>query len=264
LRRLRAAQPDLASAVDLQIEWLQVERRVRARLPLPPLAFDPARVRERLAEGRPLLRFADLPLNWSELRYLLRTAADLMHRHDALDEAGFRRAEALARGDPGLEELVRAWFMTGVEPAAAAPPPDAAALEPVIQLAMRPFLVRCAEALTHLDFSPWRRGCCPLCGGEPEFAVITPAAERQLVCSRCTARWRFDPIACPFCGNEDRSAITTFASRDGLYRLAACEVCRRYLKAFDARRAPRPFLLEVDTIATLPLDAVALGRGYRS
>lgn len=262
LRRLRDAQPELASAIDLQIEWLQIERRVRLRLPLPSLSLDPSRVRAELAAGRPLLRFADIPLNWGDVRYLVRTAAELMYRHEALEEADFRRAAALARGDPALERLVRHWFAIGVEPAAAAP--ESAALEPVILLAMRPFLVRCAEACAHLDFSPWRRGCCPLCGGEPELSLITPAAERRLVCSRCTTQWGFDAIACPFCGNDDRSAITSFASRDGLYRLAACHVCRRYVKAFDARHAPRPFLLEVDAIATLPLDAAAMQRGYRA
>ncbi len=264
LKRLRLAHPELASAVDLQIEWLQVERRVRARLPLPPLQFDAEGVRRQLAGGRPLLRFSDVPVSWTDLRYLFRTAADLMYRHEALDEASFRRADALARGDPALETLVRDWFATGVDPGAPGLAPELAGLEPVAQLAMRPFLVRCAEASAHLDFSPWARGCCPLCGGEPEFAVITPAAERFLVCGRCTSRWRFHPVACPFCGNHDRAAITSFASPDRVYRITACEPCRRYLKAFDARHAPRPFLLEVDVIATLPLDAAAIGRGYRA
>jgi hypothetical protein len=39
-------------------------------------------------------------------------------------------------------------------------------------------------------------------------------------------------------------------------------VCRRYLKAYDSRSAERPVLVAVDTIATLPLDAAAMQRGY--
>ena len=62
--------------------------------------------------------------------------------------------------------------------------------------------------------------------------------------------------------NDDRARITTFASRDGRYRVSACDVCRRYLKAYDARNAPRPVMIAVDTIATLPLDAAAMQRGY--
>ena len=34
------------------------------------------------------------------------------------------------------------------------------------------------------------------------------------------------------------------------------------LKAYDARHATRPVMLAVDTIATLPLDAAAIQRGY--
>ena len=76
------------------------------------------------------------------------------------------------------------------------------------------------------------------------------------------AQWRFAALTCPFCLNDDRSLITSFATRDGRYRVSACDVCRRYLKAYDARRATRPLMVAVDTIATLPLDATAMQRGY--
>ena len=52
------------------------------------------------------------------------------------------------------------------------------------------------------------------------------------------------------------------ATRDGLYRVSACNICRRYLKAYDGRKALRPLMVGVDTIATLPLDAEAIQRGY--
>ena len=263
LTELRVAQPDLASAIDLQIELLRLERRVRPRLPLPTLTFDVGRVTDAIRNGRPLLRFDDLTLNWSDFRFVFRSVAELMRRHDALDEADYRRTEALGREAHRLEPLVVQWFVTGVDPGAANPPPDLAGLEPVIQLAMRPFLSRAAEALATIDAAEWARGCCPLCGGEPELATITPAAERLLICSRCTSRWRFDPIACPFCDNAERDRITSFASRDGRYRIYACDQCLRYLKAYDGRHASRPVMLAVDTIATLPLDAAAMQRGYR-
>ena len=112
-------------------------------------------------------------------------------------------------------------------------------------------------------FPGWKHGNCPLCGGEPDFSLITPAAERLLICSRCTSRWRFEQIACPFCLNADRSRITSFATRDGLYRLNGCDVCQRYIKAFDGRSAHRHVMPAVDAIATLPLDAAAAQRGYR-
>jgi formate dehydrogenase maturation protein FdhE len=41
-----------------------------------------------------------------------------------------------------------------------------------------------------------------------------------------------------------------------------CDKCKRYLKAYDARHSTRPVMVAVDTIATLPLDAAAMQRGY--
>ena len=50
---------------------------------------------------------------------------------------------------------------------------------------------------------------------------------------------------------------TSFATPDGQYRVYACDACHRYLKAYDGRRASRPVMPVVDSIATLPLDAAA-------
>ena len=130
--------------------------------------------------------------------------------------------------------------------------------------AMRPFLTRSADAvMAKTDLIGWTHGTCPLCGGEPDFSVITIAADRVLICGRCSARWRFPQLTCPFCLNGDRGRITSFASRDGQYRLNACDACDRYLKAFDARRASRPVMPVVDAVATLPLDAAAMQKGYK-
>jgi FdhE protein len=128
---------------------------------------------------------------------------------------------------------------------------------------MRPWMTRCAEVLqqrTELAF--WTHSHCALCGAEPDLSVITPAAERHLICARCALRWKFEPLTCPYCQNSDRSRITSFATPDGQYRVYACDQCRRYLKAYDGRRATRPVMPIVDNIATLPLDAYAMQRGY--
>ena len=89
-----------------------------------------------------------------------------------------------------------------------------------------------------------------------------PNATRRLICGRCVAQWNFPSLVCPFCANDDRARITTFAARDGRYRVSACDACQRYLKAYDSRTASRPVMVVVDSIATLPLDAAAIQRGY--
>jgi FdhE protein len=75
-------------------------------------------------------------------------------------------------------------------------------------------------------------------------------------------QWGFDGTACPFCRNHDRARLSSFATADGQYRVFGCDQCRRYLKAFDARHASRPVFPTFDNVATLPLDAAAIQRGY--
>jgi hypothetical protein len=266
LRRLKQDQPDLGSAAELQIQLFQLHRRVQSRVPLPGINLDPKHLTGLLAAGKPILSFDQVPVDWSDLRFLMRSAADAMRTHDAIEPDDYRRVDVLTRDADRLPAIVREWY-EAARPASAGGgevSDTIAGLEPLFLQAMRPFLSRCADAvMARTVFEGWTQGTCPLCGGEPDFSLITPAAERFLLCSRCVSRWRFHQLACPFCGNKDRSRITSFATRDGLYRLNACDVCQRYLKAFDGRNAPRPVMPAVDTIATLPLDAAAVQRGYR-
>ncbi len=266
LRQLKEEQPDLAQAVDLQIQLLQLQRRVQTRVPLPSMNLDAVVLDTALATGKPILGFEQVPIDWSDLRFLVRSTADAMRTHDAIEAEDYRRIEMLTRDADRLTPAVRNWYETSrPQPAGGGQvSADIAGLEPLLVQAMRPFLSRCAEAvMARSSFAGWLHGNCPLCGGEPDFSVITPAAERLLICSRCTTRWRFSQIGCPFCLNADRQRITSFATRDGLYRLNGCDVCQRYLKAYDARSAARPVMPAVDSIATLPLDAAAVQRGYR-
>jgi FdhE protein len=269
LKQLKLSQPELASAIDMQLALVEMQRRVQGRVPLPRIAVDPEWARAQQAAGRPLVRFGDIPLEWSDFRLTLRQTADILLRFEALERPDYERIVALAREGNALEPLVSAWYAatSGVEPGTDTknrPEPDApAGLDQVLVLALRPFLARCAESLTpQVDLASWNHGHCPICGWEADFAVITPGADRRLFCGRCVAQWAFAPLTCPFCANDDRALITSFATRDGRYRVYACDVCRRYLKAYDARHAQRPVMVAVDTIATLPLDAAAMQRGY--
>ena len=113
-----------------------------------------------------------------------------------------------------------------------------------------------------IDLSNWMRSYCPFCGGDPELGLMTAAGDRRLICGRCAGTWPFDALACPFCDSRDPGRTTSFASRDGRYRFTGCDVCHRYLKAYEARGADRPVMLDVDSIASLPLDAAAIQHGY--
>lgn len=271
LKRIKTEQPELASAVDMQLALVEMQRRVQSRVPLPWIQVDPEWLRTQQAEGRPAIRFRDIPLDWTDFRLTFRQTADILLRFEALERANYEKIVALGRAGNALEPLVTAWYNTtsGVEASGArdvrhgTPAEAPANLDQILVLAIRPFLARCTESLAqHIDLSAWHRGHCPFCGWEPDFAVITPSADRRLFCGRCMAHWSFAPLTCPFCSNDDRALITSFATRDGRYRVYACDVCRRYLKAYDGRNAPRPVMVAVDSIATLPLDAAAMQRGY--
>ena len=270
LRQLRVEQPELAAAVDLQIALVEIQRRVQARVPLPWIQPDPAWLAAQQAAGRPAVRFGDIPLEWSDLRLTLRQTADTLQRYDALERAEHAQILGLARAGDQLQPLIAQWYLatSGVDvdgPTERTPAGSPPSLDQVLLLSLRPFLARCAESLTQrVDFSQWHHGHCPYCGWEPDFAVITPGADRRLICGRCLGQWAYAPLTCPFCSNDDRSLVTSFATRDGRYRVYGCDVCRRYLKAYDGRSASRPVLVAVDSIATLPLDAAAMQRGYVS
>jgi hypothetical protein len=282
LKQIKATQPELETAVDMQIALVDMQRRVQSRVPLPWIQAEAEWLLAQQRAGRPLVRFADIPLDWTDFRLTLRQTADILRRFDALDAADHNQILALGRDGNALDPLVRQWYAVtsgvdgpgvpggreapggpGVDDARSRAPEGApASLEQVLVLAIRPFLARCAEALMRTDLSGWTHGHCPFCGWEPDFAVIMPSADRRLICGRCLAQWAFGSLTCPFCANDDRALITSFATRDGRYRVYACDVCRRYLKAYDGRSAGRPVMVAVDSIATLPLDAAAMQRGY--
>ena len=269
LKQLKVDQPELASAIDMQIALVDMQRRVQGRVPLPWIQVDPEWMRLQQAAGRPLVRFRDIPLEWSDFRLTFRQTADILQRFEAIERADHEKIVALGRDGNALEPLVSGWYeaTSGVEAGTdqekRAPSDEPPGLDQVLVLALRPFLARCAEALTQrIDLGNWNHGHCPICGWEPDFAVITPSADRRLFCGRCVAQWSFAALTCPFCSNDDRALITSFATRDGHYRVYACDVCRRYLKAYDGRRSQRAVMVAVDTIATLPLDAAAMQRGY--
>lgn len=269
LRALRAAQPQLAPAIDLQIELIELHRRLRARVPTPtaPLGIDEAR--GRLAAGRRLLELPEISLEWAEFRLALRQTADALRRHDALETSDHGPIVALAREADTLVALVTAWYAeTAVPPAeragrAAHREHLPAMLDQVFSLAIRPFLARAAEvAAQSVPVGEWGRPWCPYCGSEPEFAAVIADDVRVLTCGRCEGRWPWVFVGCPWCETRDASRLVTLASPDRKYRVYGCTACNRYLKGYDARGGRRPVMPAVDTIATLPLDAAAMQRGF--
>jgi FdhE protein len=268
LRALAERQPELSAAASLQIALVDAVRRVQTRVSTAAVSLSAEQIASRLASGQPLLDFERLPIEWTDARLLFRQIADILRRHEALDAAAATKLHQIGR-TADLPELARRWFTKGHTDS------GIEMLEEVLAWSLRPFLCRAAEVLQQRAafkgqddssrapaFGAWKRGVCPVCGGEPDFACITTSGERLLICGRCLTRWPTDSFACPFCGEAEKERITSFATPDGTYRVTACQSCKRYLKTLDGRRAGRGVMPNVDVIATLPLDAVVMQRGF--
>ena len=253
LKALAERQPELATAAELQMSLIETVRRVQGRLTTPWLALSTETLMARLANGQSLLEFDQILFEWNDVRLLIRQVADILRRYDAVDADGVTALHNVGRA-ADLSDRMRAWFN-------GTPSPDVEMLDEVLTWAARPYLQRTAEVLQQrVNFESWRRGTCPACAAEPDFAVIMATGERLLVCGRCQVRWPFAATDCPYCGNSDRSTITSMATADGIYRVAICNPCGRYIKALDGRKSPRPLLPYADPIVTLPLDAAVMRR----
>jgi FdhE protein len=251
LKALGERQPELAQAAALQVDLIDAVRRVQGRITTSWVESPAEALAARIAGGQPLLEFSQLVFDWNDVRLLVRQVTDVLRRHEVIDAAAAAALHAIGRSAT-LPDLMREWFE-------GRPNPDIEMLDEVLGWAARPYLQRTAEVLLQrVKLEGWKWRVCPVCGSEPDFAMIAATGERQLMCGRCHVRWTFDPIACPYCGNDDRTRIKSMATADGRYRVMICTQCGRYIKALDTRKSTRPLLPYVDLIATLPLDAAVM------
>src|SRR5690606_16068104 len=110
LRALRANHPELAPAVDLQVDLMELGRRLLVRIPTPPVPPSPALLMSRLERGMRMLELEDLPLDWAEVRLALRQTADILARHDSLDPPHHDAISTLVRDAGATERLIRTWY----------------------------------------------------------------------------------------------------------------------------------------------------------
>ncbi|MBE3582421.1 MAG: formate dehydrogenase accessory protein FdhE [Thermoanaerobacteraceae bacterium] len=134
----------------------------------------------------------------------------------------------------------------------------------ILTQTLQPFVRLYGQTIAFsLDLNQWMYGYCPVCGGEPYLACLADTGKRHLFCSLCGFKWPYKRLGCPYCGNTDPHKISFLEVGDGAYRLYMCEVCKRYLKAVDERKA-RDKLEDPHRmhISTGFLDALAVDQGY--
>ncbi|HEX9704629.1 MAG TPA: formate dehydrogenase accessory protein FdhE [Gemmatimonadales bacterium] len=144
-------------------------------------------------------------------------------------------------------------------------PTDAPALRVLAQMAAFPFLQACGRVLERRVPGAWWEGYCPVCGGWPILAELRGLdRKRWLRCGRCATAWEIPALRCPFCDETHHERLGYFAPEgDGQTRkVEVCHTCKGYVKALTTVRAVPSWAVLLDDLSTVPLDLVALERGY--
>jgi FdhE protein len=257
LAKAKAHRKDLTAYLDFYTELLREQFEFRAAL-TGVLDLDDKKVREqRLADGIAQLTFEQLGVEAEPLAALALRLWDVMVSHNP------EWADQGEAWDPDeILDLARQEFEVQ-SPFKAPPSTDPTPGQVLIRMALLPYLQRAARViLPLLDLDKWRRGYCPVCGGQPHFSTLRGEGERFLVCSRCDAEWPFARLHCPFCGTADHKQLVYYPGEEGVYRLYVCNACRRYLKTIDLRQAEGR-VLAVEPILTVDMDLSARKEGYR-
>ena len=251
----------LPALLEFYRKLLRIQDGVGQELQVPGPRLSDETVHQRTAEGKPLLESSDLSFNWSLWHDTFHKVTALFGEYSEL--FGHTREEFEELPDQfAAEDSVRAWYAGTGLPATRSI--GETLLGELIHATARPFLTSCSSALVgSVDLERWRRGYCPICGGNPDFAFLEAEnGARWLICSRCDTEWLFQRLQCPYCHTTDQNDLAYYANDDGLYRLYVCEHCKHYLKAIDLRKAERGVLIPLERLLTLEIDAQARKYGY--
>lgn len=261
----RKKDGELPVSLELYRKLLCIQLEAESRIHIRVDDFDKTDINEKLSRGCPLLGFDDICIDWQLLQGIIKQVATIFTQST---DVSLELPEFLKYPDPSLDFLKKAsreWFEEGQrssEQGSCKINTDMTGI--MLHIALKPFLTRHSEALIGLvDQEKWRRGYCPICGGNPDFAFLDKEfGARWLLCSRCDARWLFQRLECPGCGTQNQNTLAYFTDDEGLYRLYVCERCKCYLKAIDLRHTEHEVLLPLERLLTIDLDEQANKNGY--
>ncbi len=266
LRRLEEWQkkpetpPELA---EFYQKLLRIQSRARQRIEIPGTADSHEAVSARLDKGLPLILFEDLVLDWPLLRHLFAEVTVTFAEYPRLFGECSIKMRELSADHLLTRETVRAWFEGTNLPSVTDGISDYL-FASAIQATLQPLLATYSQTLLqYVNQEHWRRAYCPICGGNPDFALLDKErGARWLLCSRCDNEWLFQRMECPFCGNQNQNTLAYFTDDDGLYRLYTCEQCKQYLKTIDLRQTKENIEIPLERLFTLGIDMQAREYGY--
>jgi len=261
LAAAREQHEELADLLDFYYDLYEAQFQAKAEGPEPKVRDDLA-MRWRLEGGIPQLTFDQLGIEPEPFEQVVAQVAEVLLRHNPAWEIEQKDWTA-----DGLLDLAREVFETWDTLTSPKEDGGSQAGNPTslaVGNALAPYLQRAGEViLPLLDLAEWGHGYCPICGGRPNFALLSEeSGARKLMCSRCASLWAFSRLRCPFCTTEERP--TYYVGDDELHRLYVCPSCKHYVKTVDLRKARRVIQPMVERLLTVGMDLAAQQEGYKS
>lgn len=248
---------------------MQMAARDAARVDLPGEAACASA--EAMFAGSPMLLREKYPHDLPQALGLFHALLPLMAEGGgpAAQAAETLRA-AIAAGELDPAQALRA-LATGDEALFAAwrqrLPGSPRALEFLATSSLWPGLNAAALALAPRlpENLPHDRGHCPLCGSLPYITFLRQKEGLRFgACSFCGHEYRIRRLCCPFCDESDTAKLKAFRVDEypGVV-VNVCETCSMYAKVLDFRETDKNILPALDDMATVALDVLAQGQGYR-
>jgi FdhE protein len=262
LEEAEAKAPDLSAYYEYHRALFQLLDQAQGEISGVLEMVDEEALQARLLQGLPLLSFDQLPVEADRFAGLVSDVAQVLSTYDET-----LAGQAVPDSPTECLALARRRFAEGQADGEQDSAQDEATLaQMAVDLALRPYLAWAAEqVLPHVNQGLWKRGCCPVCGGAPDFAILdAETGARHLLCSRCDSQWRYRRLGCPFCDVADYARFVYYPGEGGVYRLYVCRECQRYLKTIDLRETARTVLLPVERVTTVAMDVAARQEGYRT
>ena len=238
-----------------------IQTGVGQKIDKPNPGLSTKAIQQRMDEGKALITASEFTFDLHPLQNAFQEIVALFCEYSDLfdnDPEEFSKlAEVVITSD-----VVKAWYEGTPLPSTEGI--SQFLLKELAHAATKPFLTSYAGALVDsVEQERWRRGYCPICGGNPDFSFLSREnGSRWLVCSRCDTEWLFQRLKCPYCNNTDQKTLSYYTGDEGPYRLYVCDNCKHYLKTIDMRATKLDTLIPLERLITLEIDIQARDYGY--
>lgn len=220
-------------------------------------------------EGFPLFARGDLPVDLDSATELLETFLTTLQTKERQDSEGLESALRVCQKDDSWSRNLLSMILKNDEDAIVRVAGDvnleAQTLKFLAQMALTPSIQALRDLyLPHIDTDAWDYGYCPFCGSSPSISFFDKTGKRYMHCELCGLEWRFPRLRCPFCSNVDHKNMGYFdvENQEG-FRVDFCRQCGRYIKAVDKRVFEQTGPMELENLATLHLDILAVKEGFK-